>query len=1346
MAEKGKKPSATAEKSKTKAEPSTEKTAKKAKSAEERSVKKTQTAAEEPKVSVTAEKKNERKSVRKESGSGGVAAILKNKKYLTILISAVSFVLVIAIVLGIVFGAKSCNGSFGPTISSNPVAVSDAPAAEITGGYEKGSSKAPQTSTYVRELSPSEIVKPVEGVHDEHEKYGVETYPSYGKSLGKVPTAEFTGMVQECRSLIPYPTWHSDGSFDAIDKDGYLLKNGERILYSGSSSSGGVETDEGDDGMVNDPTVDLGGSGVTVDDGSSKISSQYNEQYRKLYRHTTADTLYGGGLSDSEPRIVKTIDYITRGGSGAIGSKQITGLYAPAGELIKIEVSEEDLAEAGGSFHVYIGQNYNIDGQDGVSLEWVTSPDGYTTGKTTGINRMSNILSHFVVNSTTSYVGSFWGGPIYIRPTNNKVEHKISVTISGGVKYQHFILGVTTPEEYEYNAGSTAPYFDLEVYDSAIRFTTGIAGAERLRKMTYEDCTDAAVLWDKITQVSKRVQANGLTSSTAPVNFIGDCFIAAGAAYANPGRNGVVCPPSWVSDALNYSAFVNSGSWGAMHEYNHCWQGYGFGNGGEVSNNATTLVSYTLYTRISQSRTSAVGWGNGGWNRFTDPSKSLGEALTIQATTNAETNKPQPNFDLSAYATLIHNIGQDMFLEAAHGGREAGTTVYYNQLVNATHLDMTYYFTDILNFTVGGEANGKGNVTQAAVDAAKAQHYPVFVPVSSVYQVGRSIIYDNAKQYITTAQPFSYGTGAFTMDFNNGNNFGAGKFTSKALVIPDGITAKVVNVTQPENGTVEKLANNQVKYTPKAGAAGLYSGNFIVTLQLTKDDGAFDIENVDLVINLKQSNETNLNRTTYVYDSTDKVPDTASVYNEQTGKFDFGEYATTETKKNVCTQETNTQIWQAGWNYDDDTYNKNSTNYRVMPNNLTLQTMEGAMYSASAGTYRFTLKGRGIATLYLSYDKGATWESALTINRSKGNAYIDTEYAEHEFSSDNNYVLFKVVLLVVDPSNFFAVGFAVQNEDGTFPAYSNTNAFATSGVDLHQAITEESAKKFTTEYRYKNEYKYTYNSTETVPVTENTLVSVSHDPWDDTRLIDFLFDGKSDSWYHSLKNVYITDSAPFELVVDLGSVHKVNTVTFNGYTGNIGNNGMVKSFQIWGSLDGENYFLVTEQTDSAANARTMTFSFDAVEMRYYKLIVTKTDNGRYFAMNSIVFSHKLIFDKGIQIAPNDDSVRYTGNAWGAENVLANFGHVYKAGAGDSVEFTFTGTRFAYFAYQSADYGTVDIYLDGKKIAEKVDLSADKNMGDIAYMYTGDALDNKEHVVKIVGNSGKFNVDSFAYWN
>ena len=112
---------------------------------------------------------------------------------------------------------------------------------------------------------------------------------------------------------------------------------------------------------------------------------------------------------------------------------------------------------------------------------------------------------------------------------------------------------------------------------------------------SYEDLYKAAVLWEKISSVTT-------TGSSQGIVFLYDPFVAAGAAVAFPGRSSVNCPMDWMSNSLNYNVIVSSGAWGNLHEYHHNFQGYGVGNGGEVTNNGMTLVSYALFTKISARR------------------------------------------------------------------------------------------------------------------------------------------------------------------------------------------------------------------------------------------------------------------------------------------------------------------------------------------------------------------------------------------------------------------------------------------------------------------------------------------------------------------------------------------------------------------------------------------------------------------------------------------------------------------------------------------------------------------------------------------------------------------------
>ena len=143
---------------------------------------------------------------------------------------------------------------------------------------------------------------------------------------------------------------------------------------------------------------------------------------------------------------------------------------------------------------------------------------------------------------------------------------------------------------------------------------------------SYDEIYKAAVLWEKISSVTT-------TGSNQGIVFLYDPFVAAGAAVAFPGQGSVNCPTGWMASSLNYKSITTSGSWGNFHEYHHNFQGYGVGNGGEVTNNGMTLVSYALFTKISSSRGlgSNGAEGLGGWNSYTSATWALEEVLKISA-------------------------------------------------------------------------------------------------------------------------------------------------------------------------------------------------------------------------------------------------------------------------------------------------------------------------------------------------------------------------------------------------------------------------------------------------------------------------------------------------------------------------------------------------------------------------------------------------------------------------------------------------------------------------------------------------------------------------------------------
>lgn len=106
---------------------------------------------------------------------------------------------------------------------------------------------------------------------------GLVKYPVYGSTLSAT-TEEKQAILNENSKLTA-----SSSTYDSMDEEGNLYLNGNKI-------------------------DDL-----------------------KLYKHTASIGMYEGNVDDDEPALIKRLTIQSRS-----GGNHITGLYAPAGEVIKI--------------------------------------------------------------------------------------------------------------------------------------------------------------------------------------------------------------------------------------------------------------------------------------------------------------------------------------------------------------------------------------------------------------------------------------------------------------------------------------------------------------------------------------------------------------------------------------------------------------------------------------------------------------------------------------------------------------------------------------------------------------------------------------------------------------------------------------------------------------------------------------------------------------------------------------------------------------------------------------------------------------------------------------------------
>lgn len=1232
-------------------------------------------------------------SIQDAPSSDGTATA--NNKTQTIILWVLIGVLIAALLGGVILGAVT-----GAMSSSVPYV------------YEYKSAQA--VGYYGTQLGTVKRVRPVKDVRDGGLVANgmISAYPTYGYTLREVIGSEAAqvaareALISESADLIADGTSANSGhtgGYSWMDKDGHLF----------------------------------GGTVV------NPIDTQ-----RQLYKHTASIGMYGGDVSDDEPGVIKQVTMRPRGYSGY----GVTGIYAPAGEVIKIEISQEDMNATGGIvIHIgqalYNGQANNI---------WTAKNQ---------MQRMPVILNTMAVNKNTAvldkktgiytaYVGSFLGGPLYIRNTNAT----FTATISGGVNYSHFILGYTTPAEFEQNAKSSAPYFDLEVWNYGVLHSGPKSQANGL---SYDDLYKAAVLWEKVALVTT-------TNSLQGIVFLYDPFVAAGAAVAFPGRRSVNCPSGWMRSSLNYQSLVTSGAWGNFHEYHHNFQGYGVGAGGEVTNNGMTLVSYSLFTKISSARSvSNYGAaGLGGWNRYTSAPWALSQVMSSSPENGRQ--------GLSLYATLLHNFGPDNYIQAKVKQQRSGYGQSYAGYLRAwqdvTHYDMSYYFNDLLGAGLGSQYSNPD--------------YPMFVPVSSVYQTGRGINVNGNTEYVETMQPYVINYGKdFTIDLRK-YDAPNGQYAKGSIVLPDGFEFTVKNVSQPENGKITDNGDGTYTYTPDKN--NLKSGKIIVTLGITKNDNAFEVEDVDLVLGFEQTHEQSkwvLERTTYTYSADKMYTDAVEAY--ENGYAGYSGDAVTIDHTNPV-QNCNTDIWF----YPDTEQNRNdhpdAPDWHFFKDNTVVE-LNGKLYAEEEGRYRIFLRGRSNCALYYSIDGGETYQlGAKVTNGSGANFYLNDENTYFDLDlGEKSWVYIKEVLIVnASASSFIGVGmkqwtkpmFTMQekyydkngnevsadspDKVSTVTKYYNYLGIEVSEeeanraelmaptsaayVNAYRSDYEAIQNEFTTEYFYTREYNYDYQDN-VLNSGEQKVISTNYDAgksWNYANYpVENLTDGNTGTFIHT-RNWGTSQERAIQFVVDLGEVKSANRmILFTQYRPN-GDYHMPKNFTLEVSMDNETYTKVQDFADVPRSGTTSTVDFDETTFRYYRLTITGS-TGSHVILGEIQMWRVFEVNGAKMWSVADNRVEYFGK-WTTEQTFSNFGYVMKGSRGSNIKFEFEGTRLGILS--SDKFGThFDVYVDGRKITSlpQVKSLAEQN-GEYGLSFLSGVLKEGKHTVTIKC-TGQANFDSFVVY-
>ncbi|MDE7256413.1 MAG: M60 family metallopeptidase, partial [Clostridia bacterium] len=836
------------------------------------------------------------------------------------------------------------------------------------------------------------------------------------------------------------------------------------------------------------------------------------------------------------------------------------------------------------------------------------------------------------------------------------------------------------------------------------------------------------------------------------------------------------CPSGWMSNSLNYNGIVTSGGWGNFHEYHHNFQGYGVGNGGEVTNNGMTLVSYALFTKISSKRGmgSYGGQGLGGWNNYTSATWALNDILSLQRGGHPS-NGDQ---GLTLYSVLLHNFGADNYIQAkvqqqknSYGQNYAG---YFRAWEAITHNDMTYYFKDVL----------KGLSADVASQWHNAEYTSMFVPVSSVYQTGRSYMYDGEKKYFKTMQPYVVPyEDSFTLDLSK-YTAPDGQYASGSIVIPDGFTYTIKSI-QPERGTVERIDDYNYKFNFSGNDK--LSGEIKVTLSITKDDGAFTVDDVDLILELERSHESNkmtLERTTYTYTAETMYADAKTAYESNFAGYTGEPLSWAHTNP---TQNCNTDIWLCTPSTIDKFPNADPDKHVAKDNQI--EVLKGKLYFEEEGKYRIYLRGRVNCAVFITYTdaNGEVQNKSAQVTNGSGSGfyttnpdtYIDIEIGSETFVSFTEVLIVKVInnnqasyiglgygkwqepLYTMVEKYYDVNGNEVASPDAEGYHHSATVYYDNAGHEVAADVvaaaqpTPPTSASYVNAYRsdyvfpdnssFKTDYFYTRNYSYTYSEAHDNLTQSfvgDHGCFFDENRTDFrpeyLFDGDLTT---SCSSAAIPSAAsPWEFTVDLGKVIEANRFVLTGRLNNgAGNQNQTPNsitLLVGESLD--NMKEIANFDNGAVSGTTLAFNFETSTFRYYRLTVRKSVQGRFAAIANIQFSNNV--PNGTLLTPdNKDTFTYSGN-WKGMQTQSTFGHVMVGAANATVSFKFNGTRLALLS--SELFGkNFEVTIDGVKV-NSVELKA--ITGGYGASFMTELLENKEHTV-VIKCLGEANIDSVVIY-
>ena len=314
----------------------------------------------------------------------------------------------------------------------------------------------------------------------------------------------------------------------------------------------------------------------------------------------------------------------------AVPAWHSTGLYAPAGSVVTVEIPE---SAARKKLWLRIGAHsdslWNLD-------KWERFPE---------------ISMRVPLTAPSTKAASMFGGPIYIEVPDKCELGEIPVKISGAVAAPYFVLGKTKPMDWKDRLRKEpAPWAELEC--SKVILTLPSSSVRAL-----DDPEALMKVWERIVDLEDEL-AGTAAERRRPERVVCDQQISAG--YMHSGYPIM----TWMDQPKSFASKESllKGNWGIFHELGHNHQS------GHWTFNGTTEVTCNIFSMYVFDKLCGVVPAKGRVN-LDEVAKNY--AKHVASGKRFDEWKKEPFLALSMYVQLQDAFGWDAYKKAFAGYRAA---------------------------------------------------------------------------------------------------------------------------------------------------------------------------------------------------------------------------------------------------------------------------------------------------------------------------------------------------------------------------------------------------------------------------------------------------------------------------------------------------------------------------------------------------------------------------------------------------------------------------------------------------------------------------------------------------